>query len=372
MSLKAIKRLIERLDSEINEQNLGVPFFSSDDYAARSLDCKYFHPIVDAKSSGKISFIDGGNLEILGAPNFSIQVNRIYFNIFKDNERIHPETLPPKIEFFSVTFATFKEQDIHFDTSIFPVKDDFTRYLPDESYLSFSSWDRSVMNGNMRAGISRVASVARRFSEWEYAKWIIDSELDSSDVIVADGTLQTALTNEYKIMENAYRIAKKKGVIFTGLSKTSQLFTSNGLSLMGALQKFADDCQVTYKTWYYPVASVSNPDHEASIFVTKLNPQAKRVFRYEINQSQADMLDESALNGIFAKLAANSGDISFPGYPYGLINADYEARVRHDELEAFRVRFFSEIAKEEGRWEKFARHVSAVDAHGVLDSLARR
>ena len=31
-------------------------------------------------------FIDGGNQELIGAPNFSIQLNRIYFNILQRKE----------------------------------------------------------------------------------------------------------------------------------------------------------------------------------------------------------------------------------------------------------------------------------------------
>lgn len=370
MMTEAIKKLVEKLDSEIKEHDLGNPFFSKPEYEAFPLEEKHFKQIERMESTRKLGFVDGGNLEILGAPNFSVQVNRVYYNVFDGKIRVHPKTLPPKVEFFSATFSSFKEGEIYYDTSIFPVKKEFKNYLPEESDLSFSSFDRTVMDGLLRADITRVASIARRFAEWEYAKSVVKSELGRGDVLVMDGTLQTAFTNESKYSSSAYKVAKKKGVIFTGLSKTSHLFTDTGLSLIGAMQKLSEDSKLPYNAWYYPIAEVVRQDHEASIFVVRLHPQAQRVFRYEIYKKQADKLDAKEMNEILARMALNSRDISFPGYPYGLIDADHRARVRVDEAERYRIKLFSEISKKEGRWAKFARHILAADAHNLLNVLA--
>lgn len=370
MMLEAIKKLVEKLDSEIKDQDLGNPFFSKPEYETFPLEEKHFKPITEVESTRKLAFVDGGNLEILGAPNFSVQVNRVYYNVFDGKVRLHPKTLPPRVEFFSVTFASFKGGEIYYDTSLFPVREEFSGHLPLESDLSFSSFDRTVMNGMLRADISRVASIARRFAEWEYAKSVINYELERGDVLVMDGTLQTAFTNESKYSSSAYKAAMKKGVIFTGLSKTSHLFTDTGLSLIGAVQKLSEDSNIPYKTWYYPIAEVMRHDHEASIYVVKLHSQAQRVFRYEIYKKQADKLNAKEIKETLARMALNSRDISFPGYPYGLIDADHRARVRVDEAEGYRVKLFSEISKKEGRWAKFARHVLAADAHSLLNVLA--
>ena len=67
-------------------------------------------------------------------------------------------------------------------------------------------------------------------------------------------------------------------------------------------------------------------------------------------------------------MVSNSKDISFPGYPYGLIDADSVARVSGDGMDAYRVPLLSEISKR-GGWKKVSRHVCSGDAHGVLDVL---
>ncbi|MGC1928147.1 MAG: hypothetical protein WA667_04180 [Candidatus Nitrosopolaris sp.] len=141
-------------------------------------------------------FIDGGNQELIGAPNFSIQLNRIYFNIFNGQKRIIQKKLPYKIEFFSATFSTLRNKKIDYDTIIFPLKEEWNKYLPLQSDLSFSSKDRTVFTGTMRDDIQRVASICRRFAEWNYSRLVIEEILQDNDILVADGTLQTAFTHE--------------------------------------------------------------------------------------------------------------------------------------------------------------------------------
>ncbi len=370
MITEAIKEVVEKLDSEIREHDLGDPFFSRKEYQTSPLNKDNFISIKEADDEINISYIDGGNKEILGAPNFSIQVNRVYFNIFKGQKRVRAKKLPSRIEFFSATFSSFRKGEIYYDTSIFPVRKEFGKFLPDGVDLSFSSLDRNVAVGNFMADIQRVSSIARRFAEWEYAKHVVASELKKGDVIVIDGTLQTAFTNESKYSEGAYKAAKDNGVIFTGLSKTSHLFTDTGLSLIGAIHKLAVDSKIPHNKWCYPVAEIATQDHEATIFVAKLHPNAERIFRYEINKGQSDEIGKAGINNIMSNLAVNSRDISFPGYPYGLIDADLRARVREDEVEGYRVKILSEISKKKGRWVKFARHMMATDAHDLLNIIA--
>ena len=57
----------------------------------------------------KIAFVDGGSSELLKAPNYSIQFNRVYFSIFDGNKRLIPQKTTNKIEFFSYVFSTIKQ-----------------------------------------------------------------------------------------------------------------------------------------------------------------------------------------------------------------------------------------------------------------------
>jgi hypothetical protein len=303
----------------------------------------------------------------LGAPNFSVQINRIYFNVLRGRNRLVPKSLPRKIEFYSATMSDFRDGEIFYDTRIFPLKDEFAGLVPDERHLSFSSRDRAVTFGNRRADIRIVAPMARRFAEWEFARHIIEDELERGDLIVHDGTLQTSHTNEQIYTARAFRAGIEKGVVFAGISKTSTLFTTTGLSLLGAVQKLAEDYKVR-GPWCLPIAKVVNVKHNAFLYVVKLHESAKYVFRCEICGEQARGMSEEDFCNVTSALACNSKDISFPGYPYGLIDADSFARVSGDEIDKYRVLLMSEISKL-GKWKKVSRHICSGDAHSVLDVL---
>ncbi len=371
MLTDVLDRVIENLDRYVGEADLGNPFFPGSGYKAYPFSVENFREIKDIESGHKIAFIDGGNQEIVGAPNFSVQINRVFFNVFQDKQRILETEIPRRIEFFSVTFSKFRHDEIFYDTSIFPVSEEFEAFLPGEKDLSFSSMDRSVMQGNLRADISLVSSLSRRFAEWEFSKHIIEHELGERDVIVEDGTLQTAFTNESKYSKAVYELAKGRGVIVTGLTKTCGLFTTTGLSLLGAARKFAKNNNITYPMWYYyPVAEAFSPVHEAVILLVKLNPMTERIFRFEIYRDQAKKLSTKEIDEIMSGLYKNSSDITFPGYPYGLIDADSNARVRSDEMQRYKYALLSAMSKK-GKWQKFARHIQAKDAHDKLNQITK-
>ncbi|MCK4551126.1 MAG: hypothetical protein KAT91_04180, partial [Candidatus Aenigmarchaeota archaeon] len=69
-------------------------------------------------------------------------------------------------------------------------------------------------------------------------------------------------------------------------------------------------------------------------------------------------------------LSKNSVDISFPGYPYALIDADRCARVRKSEIEHHRMMFLSTASKTP-LLKELSHHISATDAHGILDRMIR-
>lgn len=366
--INAAEELIRDLDGLISEEDLGKPLLSSVNYNVYPFSTANFKKLLPAKSERKIASIDGGNSELVGAPNFSIQLNRVFFNIFNGRKRIVDTTIPNRIEFFSATFAAPENKHIFYKTLIFPLSEIVDVHLPNPNDLSFDSNDRRLMIGDSRAEISRVASIARRFAEWEYARQVVESEMDEGDLIVMDGTLRTAFQNESMYARRAYRSAKRKGVIYSGFSKSCRLFTTTGLSLIGAIGKLAADAHVG-PTWYYsPIAESLSLDHEGSIYIVKLHEQSPRAFRYEIQSEQDKNLNEKEIKEIFSQLYINSSDVSFPGYPYGLIDADDKSRVRNEEKEMYRIIMLSEAVKR-GSWAKFSRHVQSTDAHDILNML---
>jgi hypothetical protein len=370
LSVNTLKEILKKLDAEVREHELGTPFFGHNQYIPHPLNGKNFKPVQRIESKRRLAFIDGGNQEIIGAPNFSIQINRIFFCVFDSDRRVIPDYIPDRIEFFSATYAVFRKGQVHYDTIIQPIRNSDTSYIPKEADLSFSSVDRSVMQGNMRAEIGRVASLSRRFGEWEFSRHLVEKELQEDDILVVDGTLQTGFPNESKYINQVFTSGEKAGVVITGLSKTCSLFTDSGLALLGAIRQLAKESETNDSTWtYHPVVDIFNPDHRASLYIVKLNAEADRIYRYEIFLDQAKEMSDHEVGEVISKLSENSRDVTLPGYPYGLIVADLNARVRTSELEKYQMMLLSEMSKS-GSWEKFRRYIRAGDTHDVLNMLA--
>jgi len=367
MSIEAARKLVENLDSKICEEKLGNPFFNDPRVTTCALEKSGFRQIQLGEASCKLTFVDGGNQEIVGAPNFSAQINRIYFSIWDGKERVLEKEMPRRVEFFSSTHSRFSSGQIFYDTLMFPVQAEHKDLLPDENDLSFNSFDRSVTVGTQRADIERVASIARVFAEWQFATEVVEKELDRGDVLVVDRTLQTSFKHEHKYLAQLVDVAKQKGVIVTGLSKTSALFTDTGLSLIGAVNKLADDYKIEQE-WCFPVAEIERADHDAMILAVKLCGISNRIFRYEVQREQFKKLSEEELNGILTQLVKNSNDLGFPGYPHGLIDADRFARISYQEVEYYRGLLLSQLS-DTGKWEKLSRHMRAMDAHSILNLL---
>ena len=362
-----ISREVARfLDDRVAEQEIGEPYFG-EKYHTLPFGPDRFLPIGNSNESVRAAYVDGGNLEVLGAPNFSVQINRVYFNMFKGKERILPSSLPSRVEFYSATISDFRNDEIFYDTKVFPLKKEFSDLVPQGRHLSFSSTDRTVTLGTQRADIKQVASIARRFAEWELARHVVEKELDRGDMIIRDGTLQTSLTNETTYSSRAFEAAVGKGVVFAGISKTSTLFTTTGISLLGATQMLSEDSGVR-GPWYIPIARGIDVQHNAFIYIAKLHENANYVFRLEIYGEQEKKMNDGDLDRITSALAGNSQDISFPGYPYGLIDADSLARVGEKEIGKYQMMLLSEVSKL-GKWKRISKHICSGDAHSVLDSL---
>ncbi|MEN6292460.1 MAG: hypothetical protein ABFD07_10670, partial [Methanobacterium sp.] len=129
--MKSIKEIAEILSRDLSQRELGDPYFNDSDYRSCPLNKEYFHEINSAETDRKIAFVDGGNQELLPSPVYSVQLNRVYFSIFKNNKRVPIRSgIPQRIEFLSYTYSKLECHDINFETKIRPVKDRFNPYLP--------------------------------------------------------------------------------------------------------------------------------------------------------------------------------------------------------------------------------------------------
>ena len=229
--------------------------------------------------------------------------------------------------------------------------------IPDKNDLLISSFDETIKEGITRANISNVANLIRRFSELKTATNLID-DLDKDDIIVLDGSLQCIFTNERKYMDNLYEKAMQKGIIISGLSKTTTLMTDKGNSIGNALNKY----DINGKWYYNPVAEIKSNEHKADISFIKLHEKAKHIFRFEIYKEQKEKLNE-----VISLLSNNAKDPVFIGYPYGLIDADRNSRISNNEKDMLKTFFSVKFGKD---WEKIKETLTSIDAHEVLDRIS--
>jgi len=365
----ALRKAAEMLGSGLSEMSLGTPEFGDPRYRPVEFDRANFHPLPDGRTRRAIGFVDGGNREILHAPDFSIQLVRVCCVLFRDGQRAILRRMPGLAEFLCLARAVPADGRIIYKAGIVPVGHTPESLMPDPEWLAIDSHDEQLAPGRFRLDISVVGAAARRFSEWLAISGLIEEELEAGDIAVRDGTLQTAVRHEAQAAGRAFSAAQGKGAVLTAVAKTSQLLTTSGVSLLAAVEELSRQSSVGEGRWFYhPLVINDHPEHRAEIYACRLHPQARQLFRLEILRDQARAMSVREAGDILAGIAANSGDLSFPGYPFGLVDADSAARVRHGEKEALAAIFASSLA-ERGLWRTVQGHVSAADAHDILDEI---
>ncbi|MFW9940574.1 MAG: DNA double-strand break repair nuclease NurA [Candidatus Thorarchaeota archaeon] len=323
---------------------------------------------IDIKNIG---FVDGGNGPILRSSDFNVSLNRVAGVLFTSNTWTKPIKTPVRIEFYSATVLDVLDDDtLAYITQFFPVEPEFSKYLPNEE-LNFSINDPSIREGVYRLpNIDIFGGIAMRFAEWTYANKFISDELDEGSIFVRDGSLQSGYTGENEIAENLYKSAINKGVIVTGLSKTCRLITQTGNSL-NSLVHYMGNKKFPDSAWYYhPVYRITKAQEQADLYFVKLHKNSYYSFRFDILLNQAEKMSEDLREIIISNLSNNSNDLSYPGYPYGLIKADQLAAVSLNELEPQKIQLIAEFNQED--YNKFILpRLRSVNAHDLLNIIRR-
>ena len=339
-----IKKIVESIDKKAIREEL-YPKFSGEGYTAHKISANNFHEIKQFDKNKKITFVDGGNAEIIGSANFSLNIIRVSYATYCDNKK----TSAKKFDIVALVEAVNQNSEIHYKTSFFKLKNSVEL---DEIY--FSSLDRTLMSGVNRAEISSVANAIRRFAELKIAKLAADER--AADIIVIDGNLQSTLSGENKCLEELYNSCSENSVILSALSKTTSLFTEDGNLLSAALSGLAN-----YNVWfYYPIADINNSNHKAEMFFVKFHDKSKHIFRFEVFNAQK-LKAEETINA----LASNCTDPIFIGYPYGLVEAYRMARISNREKGSLKTFFLVKLKN-----KNIENYLSAVNAHEILDRVS--
>lgn len=343
MEKAIIENIINSLNNSLTEKGEYVQF-NDPSYEPVKINKENFHEIKNIESNKKIAFIDGGNTEILKAPNFSLQLVRMYHAIYQENKRINSK----KIEFYILINAINQENNIIYKTKFFGLN---------KEELKLDSFDETIRQGKHRTSISNIGNVIRRFIELETAKDAIN-ELDSNDLILLDGDLKASITNEIDYLNELYKKAIEKNITICALSKTSELFTEKGNALIPVLNEIAPK-----KEWYYhPLVEINNKNHKADMYIIKLNKNSNYLFKFEIFNEIKYNISE-----ILALLKNNSKDPVFLGYPYGLIEADNAARISNKENDYLKTIFLTKLGKDN---QKIAQYLNTLNTHSILDSMS--
>jgi len=324
--------------------------FSDTNYKPFNFDKNNFKEIKNIDSNKKIAFIDGGSSEIIKSSNFSLNLIRIYYTIYQQNKRIASN----KQDFYAFIHTKNIDNELFYNVEFIGLNNNV---FPNKNDLLLSSLDETIKQGITRANISNVANVIRRFSELKTSTNIIN-DLNDKDIIVLDGSLQCTFTNEKKYFDELYKKAAEKNIIVCGLSKTTTLMTDKGNSIANALNKF----DIDGKWIYHPIVDIKSSNHKAEMAFVKLHESSKYIFRFEIYKEQKERI-----NDVINLISNNCKDSVFIGYPYGLIEADRNARISNNEKSMLLTLFSTKLGKD---WEKIKESLTSIDAHEILDSIS--
>ena len=322
-------------------------------------------------SKRNLGFVDGGSASIISGADFNISFNRVAGVLFKKNKITSLSHIPDLIEFFAATLITKTTDDkIAYATRLFPREKKFEALLPKEDIIIPIDEVRDLMGFKFMPKVEIFGGVAMRFAEWAYSAKFIEKELFSGDVFIRDGSLQTGYKEEILLVRNLFKSADQKEVYVTGLSKSCRLITSNGDCLVSLIDMVANE-KFSDSNWYYhPIYQITEADNLADVLFVKLHDQSATPFRLDFYLEQSKNLDIKEREIIISNLAANSNDLSFPGYPYGLIKVDQLSRVAKREIEPLRVQIISEFDSDIYKNYILPR-IKSIDAHDLLNQIRK-
>ncbi|MFH1181704.1 MAG: DNA double-strand break repair nuclease NurA [Candidatus Woesearchaeota archaeon] len=311
-------------------------YFANKSYVALPFSREYFRAVKAA--SGDAVFVDGGNAELVESPTDSLQFIRTAAVKFSGKKRLWMM----KSEFYAKTTTAISGNDAVYSTRIENAKGGLVSEIK-MSAVAISE------GGRMQA--SKMGNIARRVLELKMAADAAEKEKNA--VIVLDGTLEAVFEGEDRHLQQLYDAAEKNGNIVVAVAKTNTVLATDGRLFAETLEK-----NQPAGAWRYGnVAEVTSDRHRAELEFVKLHEKSRHIFRLEVYKKQANEA-EKAVN----MLAMTANDVTFPGYPYGLIIADRIARVSESDAEYLKARNIES--------EKMFKHgIRALNAHEILDSM---
>lgn len=348
-----------------------LPYLISEDDKRFKIDEDRIYKLTECEDFRTLGFVDGGNAPLVKSADFTISLNRVAGVLFKNKAWTQTEHIPDKIEFYSATILKPNESgELEFETRFFPKEKKQSQYLP-KNKIQLPLKEALDERGNM-PNIERFSARARRFAEWTFAKEFVSQELGSGDIFVRDGSLQTGYKDEIELAEQLYQAALKKNVYITGLSKTCRLLTARGDSLISVINLIANKKYPNAQWYYHPIYKITKADNQADIYFLKLHKYSHHPFRFDIYLEQAEKLEDNQkeIDTIISNVAHVSNDLSFPGYPYGLIKVDQMSRIAYRELDSQKLMVISEFEKD--IYDNYIRpRLNSINVHDIINEIRK-
>ena len=313
------------------------------------------------KSENASAFIDGGSSEIIGASTFSLQQLRVAVIEYVD---IHRIGIKRKDFFCLAKIEDLDKIKIKFEALNATIENKSSV----EQELIITTGDVSTKREDNRIyGVETYArkaiESARRLLELK----AVISELKSQSkhafsLVVLDGALDYTNEEEKKVIKNIRSLAMEKNILVLGISKTSTAYCDNGIPIGMFLSKEAESRNIVVPWIYFGIETDS--EINTSVGFIKLSETSQNfVFRIDYFSGQKELLKNKEIVDILRK---QSTDAVFRGYPYGLIEADEEARITNGEIEEA----YAQLMIVSGdKWDELQKASSSVNAHSILDSI---
>lgn len=303
-----------------------------------SLSLDNFFRIVPETLIHNISFIDGGNSELLSTPSFCLSLIKISAERYKLLE--HEETLSSSFyvivicngeEFIASTIAIEDNLGINIEKTKFPI----------------------VHKGRQQSA-GDITNIVRRYLELNTLKKLALDNSKQGQIIILDGHLESDSAIEERLLKEISEIADKNNSLIASLAKKTTMLMKNGDSIISRLLMNAPKGE-----WYYPLQASKNL---VKTTFMKLQDKSEFVFKFQTRTANENIDFQRIAN----TLAKHSTDAVFPGYPYGLIKADHNARVSNQETAYQRTLLISELGDD---WPKLKSMLDLPDAHKILDIM---
>lgn len=350
-----LARMAQHMDAEHSRLRLANSITLDGERVTITKDS--FRPIPHTEDPAAAAYVDGGNAMIFRSPVFVATLNRTYCSVFRGSARLDM-SVPPRTQFLTLMHNMPQNGRVGQSFAVFAEGDGDNDCIPSTDNIKGAA-DAAEPGGGKE---HRIHSLSRELSEWLMAA-AAARVMEGGGLVVKDGSLSAWGNIEETLMLNAFAVARERGVVMCGLSKTTNMLMDSGRPLVNHMMDRGPD-----GSWYVPLGDVWNGSDDCTgktgKFVVKLHPRSKYVYRLDIPSAVLALIDRAGTERVMSSLAANSGDAHIPGYPYGLLDADRFAQVRNGEAARYGSHLLTHLSPD----VRNGMHMQG--QHGIMNGVA--